>query len=557
MAELTGAQVVARALITQGVEVLYGVTGIPVIPIPSAAQKAGLRYIGTRHEQAAGFAAQATGYLTGRIGAALCVTGPGLTNMITALGNARANCWPMLLIAGASTPSLDNRGDFQEAPQLEAVRPFVKWAGDIETIQQIPRYLAQAVREAINGRPGPTYVQLPGDVVNARADEAAIPWEPRVPDPPRRPVSEESIAAAIAALQSAGSPLLIIGKGAAWARAEGELREFVDKTQMPFLPTPMGKGVVPDDHPLSAAAARTFALQNADLVFLVGARLNWQLHFGLPPRFRPKVRVIHLEIEPSEIGRNVPTEAALVGDARTVMGQINHYLDAHPWQLADATEWKAALRAESERKQAATRALASEEAVPMNYYRPLQEIQNALPRDAIIVAEGANTMDISRQVLGNYQPRSRLDAGTWGTMGVGPGFALAAQTTFPDRRVVVVSGDAAFGFDGLEVETAARHRLPITWIIINNNGIYGGVTELDPNRPVPPAVLLPGARYERLAEAFGSKGYFCQTPAELRRALKDALGQAGPTVINVAIDPSAGRRKQQFDWVPTTESVST
>ena len=551
MAELSGAQVVARSLKQQGVNELFGLVGLPVTAIAAAAQEADIRYIGTRHEQAAGYAAQATSYLTGRIGACIAVSGPGMTNVITALGNAQANCWPMLLIGGAANQSLALRGDFQDAPQVAAARPFVKWAEQVPSVAQIPQFLASAVRGAISGRPGPVYLDMPGDIISGKIDESEVRWQPRVPDPPRPRADDASLAAALAAIKSAENPLVIVGKGAAWARAEAETREFIDRTQLPYLPTPMGKGVIPDDHPLSTAAARSFALQNADLVFLIGARLNWILHFGLPPRFREGVRVVQLDIAGEEIGTNVPTEVALVGDAKAVMGQLNAALDQDPWQLREDNEWKAALRAEADRKRADTVPLLTADDVPMNYYRPLQEIQDALPRDAILVTEGASTMDISRQVIDNYNPRTRLDAGSWGTMGVGPGFALAAQALNPGRRVVALEGDSAFGFGAAEVETAVRNGLPITWIVFNNNGIGGGLAldELPEGSPIPPNTFVPGAHYERIIEAFGGKGYHCETPDELRSALKDAMAQEGSTLINVTISPTAGRRSQEFGWL--------
>ena len=553
MTELTGAQVVVRALRDQGIDELFGLMGIPVVPVAQEAQRGGLRYIGVRHEQAAGYAAQAASYLNGRISAALCVSGPGLTNMITALENARMNCWPMLLIGGSSALGLRDRGDFQESPQVDHARPFVKWAGSVTDIRRIPAYVAIAVREALGGRPGPVYLDLPGDIVYGSVDEDEIEWAPRTPDPPRPEVSEASVSAAMDALQSAASPLLIIGKGAAWSRAESEVREFVDRTQIPFLPTPMGKGVVPDDHPLSAAAARSYALQNADLVFLVGARLNWILHFGLPPRFKKGVRVIQLDIAGEEMGRNVPAEVALVGDAKAVIAQLNARLDEQPWQMADDDEWKAAVRGEAERKRQATAEMLNSDDLPMNYYRPLQEIEKALPRDAIIVSEGAKTMDISRQVLNNSTARSRLDAGTWGTMGVGAGFALAAQAVNPGRRVIALEGDSAFGFDGMEIEVAVRYKLPITWIVFNNNGIGGGPPELRPDRPPPVSAYVPDIRYDLLLEAFGGKGFNCATPEELRAALPAAFAEDGPTLINVAINPRADKRQQEFGWWPTGE----
>ena len=554
MTELSGAQVVARALQDQGINELFGLMGIPVVPVAQEAQRAGIRYIGTRHEAAAGYAAQAASYMSGHIGAALVVSGPGVTNAITTLGNAQENAWPMLLLGGSSALDLTTRGDFQESPSLEHVRPFVKWSGRPTNTRLIPRFIATAVREALGGRPGPVYVDLPGDVVYGKVDESEIEWAPRVPPPPRPEVTDESVAAAIEALKSAESPLMIVGKGAAWAGAEAELREFVDKTQVPFLPTPMGKGVIPDDHPLSTAAARSHALRNADLVFLVGARLNWILHFGLPPRFKKDVRVIQLDIAGEEIGRNVPTEVPLVGDAKAVMAQLNDYLETHPWELPEDNEWKASLRSEAEQKRQTTASMLASDELPMNYYRPLKEIDEALPRDAIIVSEGAKTMDISRQVLNNYFPRSRIDAGSWGTMGVGGGFALAAQVKNPDKRVIALEGDSAFGFDGMEIEVAVRYGLPITWIIFNNNGIGGGPPAFMEGRPPPVGAYVPDARHDKLIEAFGGKGYRANTPEELRAALQEALTSDGPTLIDVVINPKADRRVQEFGWWPSGET---
>ena len=548
MAELSGAQIVAKSLKTQGLQEMFGLVGVPVVPISIAWMQEGMPFVGVRHEQAAGYAAQAAGYMRGRISAALVVSGPGMTNAISALGNAEANCWPMILIGGAANVALSARGDFQDAPQVEAAKPFVKWADQARDVRLIPRLIAQAVRVAINGRPGPVYLDLPGDIIDAMVDESEVQWEDAVPEPARPMVSAESVEAAIEALKTAANPLVIVGKGMAWSQAEQEVREFVDKTGIPWLSTPMGAGVVAADHPLNAAAARTHVLRNADLVVLLGARLNWILHFGLPPRFREDVRIIQLDIEPEEIGTNVPTEVALVGDGKAVMGQLNEYLDESPWQFEDTTEWVASINAEVERKaQEQAEWMAADDA-PMNYYRPLKEINDRLPRDAVFVTEGENTMAIARQVIQSYEPRSRLDAGTWGTMGVGPGFALAAQVVNPGKRVIALEGDAAFGFGPTEVETAVRHKLPITWIIFNNNGIGGGPDEL-PDGPPPPNALVPRAHYEKIIEAFGGKGYYCQSPEDLQAALDDSFQQEGSTLINVEISTKAQRRKQQFGWL--------
>ena len=362
-------------------------------------------------------------------------------------------------------------------------------------------------------------------------------------------MDESLVKQALDAFRSARSPLAIIGKGAAWARAEDQVRRFIDETQMPFLASPMGKGVVPDDHPLSVAAGRSYALQNADLIFLIGARLNWIMHFGLPPRFREGVRVVQLDIAAEEIGTNVPTEVPLVGDAKAVMTQIVAQLEQSPWQVAADSPWRQGLVKEIEAKKAATVPLLESDAVPMNYYRPLKEIQDALPRDAIIISEGASTMDISRQVLENYEPRSRVDAASWGTMGMGPGSAIAAQVANPGKRVIALEGDAAFGFDGLEVEVAVRHKLPITWIVFNNNGIGGGPSTLPDDQPLPPNAFVPNARYDKVIEAFGGKGYHVETPEAFRSALRESFDSGDTTLINVMIDPVARRRPQQFTWL--------
>ncbi len=548
MAEIDGGTLVARCLKQQGIDELFGVVGIPIVGIAAAAADEGVRYVGMRHEQAAGYAAQTMSYLNGHIGACVVVSGPGMTNAITAFGNAWSNCWPMLLIGGSSNQGLNHRGDFQDAPQIEAARPFAKWVGQVERTEFIPRYVATAVRHAISGRPGPVYLDLPGDIINSSVDESLVQYVPRVEAPPTPQADESLIKQALTAFKSARNPLAIIGKGAAWSRAEDQVRRFIDETQMPFLASPMGKGVVPDDHPLSVAAGRSYALQNADLVFLIGARLNWMMHFGLPPRFNKDVRVVQLDISPEEIGTNVATEVPLVGDAKAIMTQMVAALEEEPWQVSADSAWRKGLSEEITTKKAATAPLLESTEVPMNYYRPLKEIQDALPRDALIVTEGASTMDISRQVLDNYEPRKRVDAGSWGTMGIGPGSAIAAQIANPDKRVIALEGDAAFGFDGMEIEVAVRNKLPITWIIFNNNGIGGGPSTLPTDQPLPPGAFVPNARYEKVMEAFGGKGYYCETPEELKAALKDSFDSGETTLINVMISPDTRRRPQKFAW---------
>jgi 2-hydroxyacyl-CoA lyase 1 len=306
--------------------------------------------------------------------------------------------------------------------------------------------------------------------------------------------------------------------------------------------------VVPDDHRLSVASARSEALKNADVVLLLGARLNWILHFGLPPRFREDVKIIQLDICAEELGTNVPAEVGLVGDAKAVVGQLNAALAREPWSHPPETPWRKMLAEAGAANRAAVDAMENDRSVPMGYYRVLAEIRDQAPRDAILVCEGSNTMDISRTVLPNYDARERLDAGTFGTMGVGLGFAIAAAAVHPDRKVVCVEGDSAFGFSGMEVETACRYGMNITFVIVNNNGIGGGLSDYDRSR-VPPMVYTPQARYEKMIEGFGGRGYFATTPDEFASALKEALSQRMPTIVNVAIDPQAKRKPQKFEWL--------
>jgi 2-hydroxyacyl-CoA lyase 1 len=548
MASINGSTIIARSLKQQGVDYMFGVVGFPVIPIASAAQREGIKYFGMRNEQAAGYAAGAVGYLTGRPGACLAVSGPGMVHAIAGLANAWSNCWPMVLLGGANDSYQNGQGAFQEAPQVESARPFVKYAARPDRASRLPYYIEQAVRSSIYGRPGATYLDLPNDLIVDELEEETLAMPPRCPEPPRPVAAQESIDAALAALRSAERPLVIVGKGAAYSRAEDEVRAFVEATQLPYLASPMGKGVIPDDHPLSVAPARSYALQNADLVFLIGARLNWIMHFGLPPRFAENLRVIQLDISAEEIGTNVPTEVALVGDARAIVGQLNAALARDPWEYVADSPWRSELGKKGEENTAAVEAMFNDDSVPMGYYRVLREIRDLLPRDAIISSEGASTMDIGRTVLPNFYPRHRLDAASFGTMGVGLGQAIAAAVVHPDKKVVAVEGDSAFGFSGMEVEVACRYQLPITFIIINNNGIGGGPSELDPKR-IPVSAYLPNARYEKVIEAFGGKGYFVTRPDELGPALKDALADPHPNIVNIMIDPRAERKPQKFGWL--------
>ena len=552
MGTSTGAEIMARELKKHGVEYMFGIVGFPVQPIAKAAQEAGIKYVGMRNEQAASYAAQAAGYLTGRPGACLTVSGPGVIHALAGLANAEQNCWPMILIGGASPVYQNGMGAFQEENQVQLAAPYCKFAHAVEHARRIPFYVEKAVRTSIYGRPGPVYLDMPDDIIQEAVEEDDIYEAAPVADPPRMQAMGEDIEAALDALESAERPLVIVGKGMAWSRAEDEVRAFIERTQVPFLASPLGKGVIDDSHPLSVGAARSHALREADVVFLMGARFNWIMHFGKPPRFNKKVRVVQLDISPEAIGNNVPTEVALVGDGKAIVGQLNAALGGRQWFYPADTDWRRAIAEKAAGNAEQIRPMLEDDSTPTNYYRALKDIAAWAGDDAVIVGEGANTMDIGRTQLPNAAPRLRLDAGSYGTMGIGMGFAVAAAVVHPDRPIISVSGDSAIGFSGMEIETACRYKLPIKIVVLNNGGIGQGIPEY-PEDPFdnPAGVLIYGARYDKMMEAFGGFGAFVEDPADLRATLDAATAHDGPALVNVRLHPQAGRKPQQFGWLTT------
>jgi len=551
MAKVTGAAIMARALKDQGVQYMFGVVGFPVQPIAAEAQAVGIEYYGMRNEQAASYAAQAVGYLTGRPGACITVCGPGVVHGLAGLANAQQNCWPMILIGGAPPTYQNAMGSFQEERQVQIATPFCKFAHAIEHLHRIPFYVELATRQAIYGRPGATYLDFPDDLIRGEIEEDEVYYPPMAPEPPRMQAMPEDVERALNVLESAERPLVIVGKGMAWSRAEDEVRAFIERTRLPFLASPMGKGVLDDTHPLSVGAARSHALKEADVIFLMGARLNWIMHYGLPPRFNKNVRIVQLDIAAEAIGNNVPTEVGLVGDGKAVVGQLNKSLANRQWFYPSDTPWKAAIAEKAAANAKSIQPMIEDNSSPLNYYRAFKDISAWLPDNAVIIGEGANTMDIGRTQMPNKSPRTRLDAGTYGTMGIGMGFAIAAAVAHKDRPIVSVSGDSAIGFSGMEIETACRYNLPIKIVVLNNGGIGGGIAEFPKEGQLPPRVLTIGARYDKMMEAFGGKGWFVDDPANLRAALDAAMAHPGPALVNVKLLPEATRKPQQFGWLTT------
>jgi 2-hydroxyacyl-CoA lyase 1 len=550
MSEVDGATLIARSLKQQGIDHLFGVVGFPVGPIATAAQQEGINYIGMRNEQAASYAAQAYGYMTGRPGACLTVTGPGVVHGLAGLANAQQNCWPMILIGGASETYRGGMGAFQEERQVLIATPFCKFAHGIESVARIPYYVEMATRHATYGRPGAAYLDMPDDIIKGKCELDKIVQVQRVPEPPRMVAPGENVEAALDLLERAQRPLVLVGKGMAWSRAEGEVRSFIERTQIPFVRSPMGKGVMPDDHPLAVSAARTLALQQADVVFLMGARFNWIFHFGASPRFDKNVKVIQLDIAPEEIGHNKATEVALVGDGKAIVGQLNKALGSRQWFHPTDSAWRKALSKKTAENAAAIKPQIDDDAGPANYYRALRDVAAWMPKNSILSAEGAGTMDIGLTQLPSFDARSCLNAGTYGTMGVGLGQAIAACVAQPGRPVIHLSGDSAIGFSGMEMETLVRYGFPVKIVVLNNGGIGPGMPEIpeNPMMNLKPNALIYGARYDKMMEAFGGKGYFVEDPKKIRGALDAAMAHDGPALVNVVISQGSTRKAQQFAW---------
>lgn len=553
-----GFHVVVDALQTNDIHTIYGIVGIPITDLARVAQAAGMRYIGFRQETSAGNAAAAAGFLTGRPGVCLTTSGPGFLNGLPALANATTNCFPMIQISGSSNRALVDlqRGDYQELDQLNAARPFAKAALRVDRVEDIGRAVARAIRTAVSGRPGGVYLDIPGAVLVQAMDVAAAAdsvW--RVVDPaPRQLPAPEAIARALEMLGQARRPLIVLGKGAAYARADHDIREFVQASGIPFLPMSMAKGLLPDSHPQSVAAARSLAIARADAVLLVGARLNWLLGHGESPQWSADAKFLQVDIAASEFDSNQPIAAPLAGDIASVVSALRDGLAARPVDVP--REWIDELASRRASNDAKMRDRLAENPYPMRFYNALGAIRSVLQANpnVYLVNEGANALDLARNVIDMELPRHRLDTGTWGVMGIGMGYAIAAAVE-TGQPVVAIEGDSAFGFSGMEVETICRYRLPVTVVILNNGGVYRGDEKPTGDRPAP-TVLNAAARHELIAEAFGGKGYHVTTPEELRAALTESLASNGPSVIDCALDPAAGVESGHLASLNPTSAAS-
>jgi oxalyl-CoA decarboxylase len=545
--ELTdGFHLVIDALKLNGIKTIYGVPGIPITDFGRMAQAEGIRVISFRHEQNAGNAAAIAGFLTKKPGICLTVSAPGFLNGLTALANATTNCFPMILISGSSEREIVDlqQGDYEEMDQLAIAKPLCKAAFRVLHAADIGIGVARAIRAAVSGRPGGVYLDLPAKLFSQVMDaEAGAKSLVKVIDPaPAQIPAPAAVKRALDVLKSAKRPLIILGKGAAYAQADDQIRALVEKSGIPFLPMSMGKGLLPDTHPQCAGAARSTVLKDADVVMLIGARLNWLLSHGKGKTWGDpgSKKFIQIDIEPKEMDSNVEIVAPLVGDIGSCVSALLEGIDGK-WPAPPA-DWVGTVNAKKEENIAKMAPRLMKNSAPMDFHGALGALRTVVKErpDAILVNEGANTLDLARGVIDMYKPRKRLDVGTWGVMGIGMGYAVAAAIE-TGKPVLAVEGDSAFGFSGMEVETICRYKLPVCIVVFNNNGIYRG-TDVNPTGgpDVATTVFVKDARYEKLMEAFGGVGVHVTTPDELKRAVDQAMDSGQPTLINAAIDPGAG-----------------
>src|SRR5438045_3149876 len=550
--ELTdGFHLVIDALKLNGINTIYGVPGIPITDLGRMMQAEGIRVLSFRNEQNAGYAASIAGYLTKKPGVCLTVAAPGFLNGLNALAHATVNCFPMILISGSSEREIVDlqQGDYEEMDQLAVAKPVAKAAFRVLHAEDIGVGIARAIRAALSGRPGGVYLDLPAKLFAQSIDAAAGKSSLiKVVDPaPRQMPAPEAIKRALELLKGAKKPLIILGKGAAYAQADAEIKQLIEKTGIPYLPMSMAKGLLPDTHEQCASAARSFVLPAADVVMLIGARLNWRLSHGKGKTWGGKSakdwggqQFIQIDISPQEADSNVRIDAPLVGDIGSCVSALLAAIGTN-WPKPPS-EWLDAI-AERRNKNVGKMAEAlAKNPTPMNFHSALNVVRDIIKAnpDAILVNEGANALDFTRSIVDMYKPRKRLDVGTWGVMGVGMGFSVAAAVV-SGEQVIAIEGDSAFGFSGMEVETICRYSLPVCVVILNNNGVYRG-DEVNPTGAADPSplVFVKDARYEKLMEAFGGVGVRATTPGELRDALEEAVRSRKPTLINAVIDEGAG-----------------
>lgn len=540
MASVSGNTLVARSLHQQGIEKFFFIMGGPMGGVEGACVDEGMRAIDVRHEQAAAMMAHAYARVLNRPSVCMAASGPGTLNLATGVGNAFVDCAPIVALGGTAAWGSWGRGAFQEMDQVSVFRPITKWAERVYHTRRIPELVATAFRQSRAGKPGPVYLDLPGDVLYQEVDEGTVEPVPASPGLPGRPQADPSLVkAALKRLSESRRPILLIGSGALWSGAAEDLRTFVDVTGIPFYTTPQARGLVPDDHPLSFLTARSGAFREADCLLVVGTRFNYMLGYGKAPRFTADCSVIQIDVDAAEMGHNRAVDIGIVADARAALSQL---LAGAESVLAPRlyAEWVDKLRRVDARKRQEAEVAISTDQVPIHPLRLCKEVRDFLDRDAILAVDGQEILNFGRQVIPTFVPGHRLNSGPAGTMGVGLPFGLGARVAKPDKQVLVLHGDGSFGLNAMELDTAVRHKLPVVTVISNNGGWTGDPDGIKVGRN------LGYPRYDRMAEGLGCHGEFVESPEDIRPALERAFASGLPAVVNVITDYRVQAVTQKF-----------
>lgn len=547
--KITGSALLSRALKRQGVDVMFFIMGAPTHDAGRSIIADGIRLVDVRHEQAGAMMAHAYARLRGRPGVCMGASGPGTINLTTGLANALVDCAPIVALGGAAPVAQYAMGAFQEIDQVAIMKPVTKWAERVYDARRIPQYIATAFATAMAGKPGPVYLDLPGDVLAQEVEEDDIRWPAAPKDDlfPRPAATSDDIAKIVALLGEAKKPLILSGSGILYSGAASQLQDVIEKAGIPFYTTPQGRGVVPEDHPFFFGAARSTALKEADLVLVVGTRLNYVFSFGRPPAFSPSAKFIRIDIDAAEINASTRLTLGIVADARTALEQLSAALDGKvSAQTYEA--WRTHLTAlDEKRKQSNEKLLATDE-VPIHPLRLCKEVRDFIRRDTILVVDGQEILNYGRQAIPSFTPGHRLNSGTFGTMGVGLPFGIGAKAAKPDADVVVLHGDGSFGLNAMELDTSIRHKLPVLVVISLNGGWTGDPERTKPGRD------LGYTRFDRMAEALGCHGEYVERPDDIRPALEraaKAVANGQTAVVNVVTDWRARAEMRAFTSAKT------
>ncbi|MGH7579791.1 MAG: thiamine pyrophosphate-binding protein, partial [Gemmatimonadales bacterium] len=525
-----GHNLTALALRGIGITRVYGIAGVPVYETFAACVNHGLRVIGTRHQQGAGLMAAAQNYLEGRVTAvALVSSGPAVTNLATAMLVARDNGWPLVAV-GAPRPSKLS-GGFQELDAVPVYRPITKLAFTVTTASDIGAALEHACAVAAEGRPGAVYLELPQNVLQQKCDAPSESLRPSKEPPP---IDMAAVRRAAELLTQARRPAVLISESIRWSEPYAELTRLIDRLDAPFAASPMGRGYLPGDHPRCYDSVRSLLLSTADAVLLVGAKLDWIFRFGA--EIARDARLVQIAIDEGEVETNVTPDVSLAGDVKQVLACLLQEIDDA--RLVPDRAWRELL--DRKREQAASKwESAARQGTTISPLRLVAEVRHVLPRDAICVVDGNITLAAAQHLLPGYVPASRLTPGHDGCMGVGVPFGIAAKLSHPERMVVVISGDFAFGLNAMEMETAVRLRVPVIVVVANNDGNGGAVTQRAfYSRSADPITMFgQGIQYDRMMSAFGGYGEHVERAEEIGPALARAVGSGVPACINVRVDP--------------------